>query len=78
MKLKNAIGGLILGIFIMYNNCEATENPVKPADNPGVRKVKDVMIYEDAQYYSSFPSIVKGKNGEFLVAFRRAPDRKNI
>ena len=76
MKLKNTIGGLILGIFILYNNCEATENPVKPADNPGVRKIKDVVIYEDAKFYSSFPSVVKRSNGELIVAFRRAPDRK--
>ena len=43
---------------------------------PGVRKLKDVMIYEDTSFYSSFPSVVKKKNGELLVAFRRAPERK--
>jgi hypothetical protein len=43
---------------------------------PGVRKIKDVLIYEDATFYSTFPSVVKRANGELLVAFRRAPDRK--
>lgn len=43
---------------------------------PGVRKIKDILIYEDATFYSSFPSVVKRPNGELLVAFRRAPDRK--
>ncbi len=43
---------------------------------PGVRKIKDVVIYEDPTFYSSFPSVVKRPNGEILVAFRRAPDRK--
>ena len=43
---------------------------------PGVRKIKDVVIYEDPMFYSSFPSVVKRPNGEVLVAFRRAPDRK--
>lgn len=42
----------------------------------GVQKIKDVMIYEDPQFYSSFPSVVKRPNGELLLAFRRAPDRK--
>ncbi len=42
----------------------------------GVRKIKDILIYEDADFYSSFPSVVKKRNGEVLVAFRRAPDRK--
>lgn len=40
------------------------------------KKIKDVIIYEDAQFYSSFPSVIKRKNGELYVAFRRAPDRK--
>ena len=43
---------------------------------PGVRKIKDVLIYQDATFYSTFPSVVKRANGELLVAFRRAPDRK--
>lgn len=39
-------------------------------------KVKDIIIYEDSAYYSSFPSIIKKADGEFLLAFRRAPERK--
>ena len=42
----------------------------------GVTKIKDVVIYEDPMFYSSFPSVVKRPDGEILVAFRRAPDRK--
>ncbi len=40
-----------------------------------VKKLKDIVIYEDAQFYSAFPSIVTRSNGELLLAFRRAPDR---
>lgn len=40
-----------------------------------VKKLRDFIIYEDADYYSSFPSVVKKEDGEILVAFRRAPDR---
>ena len=39
------------------------------------RKVRDIVIYQDAKYYSSFPSLVRRPDGELLVAFRRAPSR---
>ena len=42
----------------------------------GVRKIKHIVIYEDSMFYSSFPSIIKRADGELIVAFRRAPDRK--
>jgi len=40
-----------------------------------LRKVKDVVVYEDPLFYNAFPSVVKRPDGELLVAFRRAPDR---
>lgn len=43
---------------------------------PGIRKIKDVLIYEDASFYATFPSVIKRPDGELVVAFRRAPDRK--
>ncbi len=43
---------------------------------PGVQKIKDIIIYKDTLFHSAFPSVIKTKNGEILVAFRRAPDRK--
>lgn len=46
------------------------------AQDPPARKVRDVVIYEDARFHSAFPSVVRRKNGELIVAFRRAPDRK--
>lgn len=76
MKLKSAIRFVLLGGFILNFHCGAAEKKTETADQPLVRKVKDIIIYEDAQFYSSFPSVVKTKNGELLVAFRRAPDRK--
>lgn len=47
-----------------------------PDSIPGVRKVRDVVIYEDPRFHCAFPSVVKRKNGALIVAFRRAPDRK--
>ncbi len=43
---------------------------------PGVRKIKDILIYQDSTFFSTFPSVIKLPDGEILVAFRRAPDRK--
>ena len=41
---------------------------------PGVRKIKDVVVYDDPQFYVAFPSVVKSGD-DYLVAFRRAPNR---
>jgi sialidase-1 len=42
----------------------------------GVRKIKDIIIYRDSLFFAAFPSVVRLKNGELLLAFRRAPERK--
>lgn len=42
--------------------------------HPEVRKIKDVVVYEDPQFYVAFPSVVKSGD-DYLVAFRRAPNR---
>jgi hypothetical protein len=78
MKLNYPFKALIYGAFISSGICYATDVPPEPpADNSsGLRKVKDVVIYEDAKFYSSFPSVIKRPGGELLVAFRRAPDRR--
>lgn len=55
---------------------EDKKNKDKESYPPGIRKIKDIVIYQDAQFYSSFPSVTKLPNGELYVAFRRAPDRK--
>lgn len=41
-------------------------------------KLKDVTIYSNDRYYCSFPSIVRRPDGELIVAFRRAPNRRLI
>ncbi len=42
----------------------------------GLRKIKDIVIYSDSLFYSTFPSVITRPDGEVLVSFRRAPDRK--
>lgn len=44
----------------------------------GLKKIKDIIIYQDKTYYSAFPSLVVRKDGEILCAFRRAPDRHEL
>jgi hypothetical protein len=41
-------------------------------------KIKDIIIYQHDQFYCAFPSVVCRPDGELLVAFRRAPDRKSL
>ena len=46
-------------------------------NNKEVEKtIKNFVIYEDSVFYSSFPSVIKKSDGQLLVAFRRAPDRR--
>jgi sialidase-1 len=62
----------VLTGLVLCSQLQAAE----PGGPVGVRKLHDVLIYEDAKFYSSFPSIVRRPDGELLVAFRRAPDRR--
>lgn len=50
--------------------------PCFGVSSPGIRKVEDVVIYADPQFHNAFPSVVRRPDGELLVAFRRAPDRR--
>src|ERR1051325_1751138 len=69
--------GLIAGlcVSILFWCCPGLIETRASAGNE-VRKLADVVIYEDSKFYSAFPSIVRRPNGELLVGFRRAPDRR--
>jgi sialidase-1 len=77
-KFNLLFWSLIPGIFTISNNSMAigTRSGIPVDLAPGVQKLKDIVIYEDPMFYSTFPSVVRRSNGEILVAFRRAPDRK--
>jgi sialidase-1 len=64
---------LLLGSFLILH---AFMSSVHAAAARTWRKVQDIVVYEDAKFYSSFPSIVRRPDGELLVAFRRAPERR--
>lgn len=38
--------------------------------------LEHIVVYEDARFYAAFPSMVRRADGELLVAFRRAPERR--
>jgi hypothetical protein len=59
---------------LLLTTTVTTADATKPA--PTIRKVRDVVIYEDDRFYSAFPSIVRRRDGELLLAFRRAPERR--
>jgi len=48
------------------------------SDSPGLRKVEDITVYRGEDFYSAFPSIIRRPNGELIVAFRRAPNRRRF
>ncbi|GAA5219993.1 sialidase family protein [Membranihabitans marinus] len=48
---------------------------VEDKGHSGLSKIEDIIIYEDDDFFSAFPSVVKKQDGEILVAFRRAPNR---
>lgn len=43
-----------------------------------MRVLDHVMIYSDDAFYSAFPSIVTRPDGELLVTFRHAPERRRF
>ena len=60
----------------IFGQGQPKQRSSETANQTGVRKLKDIVIYQDARFYSCFPSVVHRPGGEFLVAFRRAPDRR--
>jgi sialidase-1 len=84
MKLNKITSYGLISFLVVNGMQEAkakpffkSESAIVAADSvPGVRKIEDVIIYQDAKFHSAFPSVIKKKNGEIVLAFRRAPDRK--
>jgi len=73
---------LLMGLYFSLpgnarSDALTEEEPWMGLDSvPGVRKIKDMLIYRDTMFYAAFPSVVKLPDDEYLLAFRRAPDRK--
>lgn len=69
---------LVTGLFCFNIVLTSAELPKEKNndDYPGLKKIKDIVIYEDPKFYSAFPSAVRRPDGEIIVAFRRAPGRR--
>ena len=63
---------LVAGLFLMV---AVQQGPMVAQD---LAKEKDLVIYRNEHFYSAFPSVVLRKDGELLVAFRRAPERRAL
>ena len=70
--MKNSI--LIINLLLSLTTVGFAQD--SNTTKPGLKKIKDVVIYKNAQFYSAFPSVIKRPDGELIVGFRRAPDRK--
>ena len=77
-KVRNA--ATVVAILSLTTLCNGRKVENEPSscqeETMSIRKVKDIVIYEDAKFYCAFPSVIKRPNGEFMVAFRRAPNRR--
>lgn len=67
---------LVLAVLLTTLLLPAPSAQAETKSPPSLRKVEDLIIYRDDKFYSAFPSIVRRPDGELLVAFRRAPERR--
>ncbi|SDD83972.1 hypothetical protein SAMN04487894_11493 [Niabella drilacis] len=77
MQLVSKIIGLSIALAF-GGACTAAQaqnkNAVKESNAAGsLQKVRDLVIYRDSLFHNAFPSIIKKKDGTYLLAFRRAP-----
>lgn len=73
MKVKCSIILFLLTVFAAYGN---EDKPSKSSDKPGIRKIKDIIIYKDDNFFSAFPSVIKNGKNDYILAFRRSPERR--
>jgi sialidase-1 len=77
--MRYSLSALVLPGLLSAGFCFSVHGEQAPkVAATAVRKVGDVVIYKDDKFYSSFPSIVRRSDGELLVAFRRAPERRGL
>jgi hypothetical protein len=70
---------VLVALGCRLTSAESQEKESGATSSSGaVHKLQDIVIYQDDKFYSSFPSIVRRPDGELLVAFRRAPDRRRF
>lgn len=68
----------LLCLMIFLINDVAVGQDSTASSNPGIKKIKDVIIYKDTLFHLAFPSVIRKKEGTIVVAFRRALERRLI
>ncbi|MSU47968.1 MAG: exo-alpha-sialidase [Opitutus sp.] len=63
---------------VAYLGLGATLHAATARSPSEIKKIENVVLYADARFHSAFPSIVRRPDGELVVAFRRAPDRRQL
>ncbi|NGM63578.1 exo-alpha-sialidase [Sphingobacterium sp. SGG-5] len=72
MKVKCFLFVFIFSVITVHGN---EGRASIPPDHPVICKIKDIIIYKDDKFFSTFPSIVKNGKNDYIVAFRRSPER---
>jgi hypothetical protein len=63
---------------LLLCSCAAGVTTLRAAEPAAaeIHKLGDIVIYSDDRFYCAFPSVVRRPDGELIVAFRRAPNRR--
>ncbi len=68
---RSILAGLF---FLIVQTGASAAGPAQAA----VKKMEHFTIYRDEAFYACFPSVVRRPDGQLLVAFRRAPERRKL
>ena len=71
-------GRIIIAVVLIVLSLARSHAAERTAAPGSIRKTEDIVIYQDPKFYAAFPSVVRRPNGDLLVAFRRAPERRAL
>ena len=76
MRFQLSLFVVVVAGLVAGNQAWADRPWNDKAAYPSIKKAGDIIVYQNEKFYSSFPSIVRRTDGELIVAFRRAPNRR--
>ena len=66
-RIKHLFFSSTLSLLWFSMASVATAQEIAEDILPGVRKVQDIVIYQEDGFYTSFPSIAKRNDGELIL-----------